>query len=237
MKQILQIICFLIVFLNISNAQQNVSAEDTDIVPIDTPLPDYPLSPTEACFDIDSVQANCTPIYINVNEHFFLNDSCTGQLATAPGEQTNLNPDNAFEVAEQLVNGANEFLHIMSNNTLGLNHQWNAAENGATVTEAQCIPFRYVLKGTRIHCSSAKQNIDTYYSEISNFIINGGFEMNVFITNVDGSANGFSSFNSNYIATEFVTGDYGGNVFNHEMGHALNLSHTFETWENCILNN
>lgn len=102
MKRVLQIILYLVVFLNITYAQQNVSTEDTDIVPIDSPLPDYPLSPTEPCFDIDSVQANCTPIYINVNVHFFLNDSCTGLLSTAPGELTNLNPDNAFEVAEQL---------------------------------------------------------------------------------------------------------------------------------------
>lgn len=120
----------------------------------------------------------------------------------------------------------------MSDNTLGLNHQWNAAENGATVTTAQCIPFRYVLKGTRIHCNSAKQTISNS-SQIFNFIINGGSEMNVFISNVSGSVNGFSSLNSNYIATEFVTGDYGGNVFNHEIGHALNLDHTFGSSDDC----
>lgn len=41
--------------------------------------------------------------------------------------------------------------------------------------------------------------------------------------NVDGAPNGFSSYDVNYIATELVTGNWGAHVFNHEIGHALNL--------------
>jgi hypothetical protein len=71
--------------------------------------PDYPSTATEPCFNIDSVQANCVPIYINVNVHFFLDDNCEGKLATAPYVTANLNPTNAFNIAEQLIQKSNLF--------------------------------------------------------------------------------------------------------------------------------
>ena len=238
MNRLLSTLILLIVLINTGLAQESNAntigdSSDIAILPTGFVLPGYPTSASDPCFDIDSVQTNCIPVYISVNVHFFLNDDCTGMLATASGEVIDLSPENAFNVAEQLVNSANEYFKIMSDNTLGLNYQWNAAENNVPVTEAQCIPFRYVLKGTRIHCKSSKQNIGTYYSHISDFILNNGSEINVFISNIDGSANGFSSVNSNYIATELVTGNWGAHVFNHEIAHALNLYHSFDKYDGC----
>lgn len=139
MSRLLLTLFLLIVLINTGLAQESnastIDSSEIDIIPPGFVLPGYPTSASEPCFDIDSVQANCIQVYINVNVHFFLNDDCTGMLATAPVEVINLSLENAFNVAEQLVNSANEYFKIMSDNTLGLNHQWNAAEQNAPVTD------------------------------------------------------------------------------------------------------
>ncbi|MCC7445245.1 MAG: hypothetical protein IT263_10510 [Saprospiraceae bacterium] len=216
--------------MNSIQAQQNISemiSQEEDVIQPVFPLPDYPTSATNHCFDIDYVQENCITVFINVNVHFFLDDNCEGNIATAPGETADLNPSNAFEIAEQMIDNANIFFQTMSDNPLGMNHQWNTVEHGATSTSAQCIPFRYVLKGTRIHCNSASQTISNI-GKVMNLFENSGSEINIFVGNVPGTANGYSWYNSNYFVTEFVSGDFAAAVFNHEIGHALNLFHSFE---------
>ena len=89
-------------------AQQSISIEN-DIVPSAFVSPEYPTTASDHCFDIEFVQDNCIPVYINVNVHFFLDDNCQGNIATAPGVTGNLNPTNAFEIAEQMINDANAF--------------------------------------------------------------------------------------------------------------------------------
>ncbi len=214
-------------------AQQSISIEN-DIVPSAFVSPEYPTTASDHCFDIEFVQDNCIPVYINVNVHFFLDDNCQGNIATAPGVTGNLNPTNAFEIAEQMINDANAFFEGMSSNSQNLNYQWNTQAHGATATEAQCIPIRYVLSGTRIHCKSSSQDISGV-GEVSSLFANGGSEINVFVGNIPGTANGFSNFNVNWLVSE----NFGPAVFNHEIGHALNLNHTFsdggdgcdDTWD------
>ncbi len=224
MKKIFKILLLMFVFANSLFAQQSIP-EGSDIVPAQL-APDYPTSPSDHCFDIEYVQDNCIPVYINVNVHFFLDDNCQGNIATAPGVNANLNPTNAFEIAEQIINDANAFFEGMSSNSQGLNYQWNTEAHGATTTSSQCIPIRYVLKGTRIHCNTNAQSTGLSFSDFNNSFVNGGTEINIFVSNVNGGANGFTWLNSNGIVTENLSAA----VLNHEVGHSLNLDHTFSNW-------
>lgn len=228
MTKIFKILLMMFVIANSLFAQQSIP-EGSDIVPAQL-APDYPTSPSDHCFDIEYVQDNCIPVYINVNVHFFLDDNCQGSIATAPGVTANLNPTNAFELAEQMIIDANAFFETMSDNPQGLNYQWNTEAHGATPTSSQCIPFRYVLKGTYIHCDTEAQTTTQFLSQGFNdyyqYFTNGGSEVNIFVAHVTTSANGYSSLNYNGIVVE----NFGPGLLNHEMGHALNLEHTFSNW-------
>ncbi len=180
-----------------------------------------PLPPAlDICFDISFVQETCTFVYINVNVHFFLDDNCEGEIATVPGVQGDLSPQNAFQLAEDMIQDANTFLEVMSNNGEG---QWFAAQHDAEVTTPQCVPVRYVLSGVEIHCDTDAQSTGINFSEFNGYITNGTSEVNIFISNVAAGPNGFGSNNSNNIAIE----NFGGGALNHEMGHVLSLGHVF----------
>lgn len=216
---------------NVNYAQQSPLPEedDDDIVEPTYFFPGYPVIASEPCFDIDSVQIKCTPVFINVNIHFFLDDNCEGNIATGNGVSENLNPLNAFKLAEDYINNANAFYETMSNNNQGLDHQWNAEAHGAVPTEAQCIPFRYVLKGVRIHCNSNEQNTNVIFDKFNNFFTNSSSEINIFFSNVSGSANGFSYYNYYGVVVEL----FHLNLLHHEIAHALDVIHPFEIIEDC----
>lgn len=108
MKRILSFSALLFLLTTSVLGQQTIPAEN-DVVAPDYVSPEYPTSASDHCFDIEYVQENCIPVYVNVNVHFFLDDNCQGNIATAPGVTANLNPNNAFEIAEQMVNDANAF--------------------------------------------------------------------------------------------------------------------------------
>ena len=234
MTKIFKILVLMFVLTNSLFAQQSIP-EGNDIVPTNV-SPGYPTSASDHCFDIEYVQENCIPVYINVNIHFFLDDNCQGNIATAPGVPANLNPTNAFELAENFINTSNNFFETMSDNTQSLNYQWNTEAHGATTTTSQCIPIRYVLKGVQIHCNTNAQSTGLSFADFNGSFTNGGSEINIFISNVpplpDGSnPNGFTWLNSNGVVTE----NFDPAVLNHEIGHSLNLEHTFSNWgDGCV---
>jgi hypothetical protein len=178
------------------------------------------------CFNINYVMENCTPIYINVNVHFFLDDNCQGNLAFGAGQGGNLNlsPQNAFDLGEEIVNTANNFITDIADN-----QQWNQEYNGATFSEPQCMPVQYVLNGTYIHCNTDFQNNDNQLA--STYAVNEGNEINIFVSNIDfpGIGTGPNGFATNNIYLE----NFNGGLFNHEMGHVFSLQHTFNGHDNC----
>ncbi len=180
------------------------------------------------CFDVEYIQENCIPIYVNVNVHFFLDDNCEGTLATADYVDENLSAQNAFQLAEDMINDANSFFETMSENINGYNYQWNAEENGVEPTESQCIPIRYVLNGTYIHCDTEAQSAGGL-SDVDQFEVNQDSEMNIFVSNVNDSTNGWGSNSSNQALVE----NFSPGLLNHELAHALSLGHTFWANDGC----
>jgi hypothetical protein len=190
--------------------------------------------PMDYCFDISTVQNDCIPVYVRVNLHFFLDDYCQGELAAADYVTENLLPQNAFSLAENLVDEANTYFEKMSANIQSLNFQWNAIDHGAVATSSQCIPVRYVLAGVKIHCNTDAQNVYTSFTELNPFQINGITEVNVYVTDyISGNGNGFASNSGNDAVVENFTPG----LFNHELGHVFSLLHTFDvdgcddTWD------
>jgi hypothetical protein len=187
------------------------------------------------CFDISQIISECIPVYVRTNIHFFLNDECGGELATAPYVSENLQAYNAFSLAESLIDNANIFFEKMSANLLNLNYQWHSAEHGAPITSNQCIPIRYVLAGVYVHCSTLDQDVTLTegFSSFNDYEINPLSEINVFVSNfITGNGNGFANNVTNQACIENFTPG----LFNHELGHVFSLNHTFvvdlcdDTW-------
>ena len=171
-------------------------------------------------------------IYVRVNIHFFLDDNCEGTVAYGNATTLDLNPENAFALAEQAINDANDFMEDISDN-----EPWNQAENGAEVTGPQCVPVRYVLSGVYVHCSSDAQLITGFgfFDDNPGFFENQNTEINLFISNLDfpifngTSPSGVGINSSNYAYNDNLNPG----LFNHEMGHVFSLGHTFHGNDQC----
>jgi len=225
MKKSLYALIFLTLSIGLVNAQHLCSLPDG----LDGDISESNGLSSDFCFDVDWVQENCIPVYINVNVHFFLDDNCEGTVGAAPSVDENLSASNAFTLAENLINDANDFFETMSENPQGLNHQWNTDEHGAEPTEAQCIPIRYVLDEVYIHCDSDAQNTGVSFSDFNSFEENGSSVMNIYVSNVNGGTNGFASNSSNNAVVE----NFSPGLLNHELAHGFSLGHTFSGGDGC----
>jgi len=220
-----------------------------------------PTTPTD-CFDIDEIMANCTPIYMKVNLHYFLDDNCEGDLAMSNDQQhidaipNGLQPNVAdvYEISEAYITEANFMLEHMSNNypwehpqtgELHMSHHMlGQAEHGITPTDPPCIPIRYTLSGVYVHCDTNIWNgipWDTpqLLSLFTPYEVNPSEEINVFITGVlpnsAGQGGDGSGLASTLDAPEYSTAvveTFGVGLFNHEMAHIFGLDHCFSAQGN-----
>ncbi|NNK89593.1 MAG: T9SS type A sorting domain-containing protein [Saprospiraceae bacterium] len=202
------------------------------------------------CIDINQLIEDCTPVYIRVNVTFFLDDDCRGELAMDNGQTIDASPENAFKIAEDLINSANAFYETVNDNG---NTNWGNEYFLEPPEPAlfQCIPIRYVLSGVSIQCDSEWQSLNSYYNEYEDYLKNETTELNLFITHLDfnpgdedkNGPDGFAEKN----ASLFVIEDLSPGLFNHETGHLFSLNHPFSIgtydcpdvwntsflWENC----
>lgn len=169
------------------------------------------------CFDVDEVFDNCIPIYLRVNIHFFVPDNCEGQAFFADKTEIGqpdeyINQATAYSKAETLINNANTAL---ANNPI----QWQ------TNTGGHCIPFRYVLNGVYMHCSTVGQTQGANFrSALEPFRQNPTSEINIFVSDYAGGVSGEgNAFGGTYLVIDHLEKG----LLNHEMGHLLDLPHTF----------
>ncbi len=134
------------------------------------------------CFTVQTIFDNCTKIWLRVNIHFFLDDNCEGTLDPL-GIET-ISPEQAYEVAESLINSANDRLE---NNR----EQWNQAPWGVPPDQTRyCVPFRYLLSGVYVHCSTTATNTSAFYFSSyfqPNFGVNVTSEYNCYIAEYVGN--------------------------------------------------
>lgn len=161
-------------------------------------------NPENACFNVELVMQNCTPVYVRMNFHFFTDDACTGNI-----QITNASQANAYKVAEQIINDANGAL-------VNNQPQWNG-----TTTEVQCNPIRYVLSGVYVHCKSNAVGGYSTPSLHNTYGVNKTSEINIYIANFPGGGTGIGY--STYASVDWInTGN-----FNHEIGHTFTLGHSW----------
>ena len=184
------------------------------------------------CFDIDEIFERCTPIYLNVVVHMFLDDDCNGPLGMEPGAHPNPTKELAYVLAQKLINNANSFYKKMNQNSNELNHQWGQLTHGAIKTDHQFVPIQYVLCDVLIHCDQdAKENTNVgnypqkfgpYYNATSDVI-------DIFLhNNLTADGGGFGP-----LLACATTETMGAGLLNHEIGHYLDLDHTFSPFEIC----
>ena len=193
-----------------------IKAQPTCIVIHDT-IPDRPEH--HHCFNEQAIYDDCRTVYLKLNIHFFLDDNCEGSILFEDDPFTA--QEEAYDLAERLINEANDML---GNN----NQQWNQAWWGATETQPHCNPIQCLLKGVYIHCDTRAKNqgVNLINSSIGlPFHRNLNTEINVFVASVfgPGGATGVALRPGSLFAIENL--DVGN--FNHELGHALGLIHTF----------
>jgi hypothetical protein len=91
------------------------------------------------------------------------------------------------------------------------------------------VPFRYLLTGVYVHCSTQDQAVSAFISSINN--LNNTYvsfaeqdAINVYITEVIGGPTGAANGQP---GTVFLSENLSTSVFNHEYGHVLGIGHSW----------
>jgi hypothetical protein len=178
----------------------------------------------DPCFGTDTIDA----VYIRVVVHFFIDDECEGDMAAASNVSVDLDPKNTWIIARKMVDDANNHYITMSENPDELNHQWNSQYHGADPSPAHPIPIRYILMDVFIHCDTDAQITHIGPEKFENYLSDHLNCLNIFISDIpyssqcDCDPGGFFNHSPVLIVNEhFASG-----LFNHEVGHFLDLPHT-----------
>lgn len=215
------LLCFFV--HNSLTAQIELPCGNTE--PIDT-SESYPSRPGQPCFDLEDVISNCTPVYLRVNFHLFVDDDCTG--AFDPNHITSaLSQEAAFFEAGQTGNYGIPERMIYEMNQLVINNQPQKLANGQYASSAPCVPLRFVLGDVNLHCNYAFR----FQGSFSNFFISadtsfGQYEkpgINVYYSRPNGGHSGQA-----FLPTAGVLIGYpDASLILHEIGHCMNLNHSF----------
>lgn len=194
--------------------------------------PNNPNGGTDFCFDVDYVLNNCTPIYIRVVVHFFVDDNCQGPILI--GDPWSIlesySVGEVYDIAEQLIDDANSF-----NEAIGRNTEWYGQLSAVSPEDhspQQCNPINFVLDDILIHCDSR------YRTASTNTVVDGAPDIyaiegayNYFIFN--STANSGQASDIGRGSTASVAGTLSPSLFIHESGHSFGLSHTHVFDDGC----
>lgn len=218
--------CAVVVFIILLSTVKGIAQEPCILLDSFPPGPQgLPAAPRSTpCFDPASVMENETPIYIRLRIHLFLDDDCEGSLIVGPGENQNLDPGDAWQIAETLVDDANAFFETIEGQENWANLCYNLPEQ-----YTPHFPVRYILSGVNIHCSSYNANLD---GKIPDLYVDPETEIQVYLGDVTlngGSPNGYTWLHEYRLAIENLSPQ---NI-NHELGHCFGLDHSFEFDDGC----
>jgi hypothetical protein len=164
------------------------------------------------CFDVNEIFSNCTPVYIRINLHFFVNDDCNGKV-----QQMEKNQKDIYKIAEEMIYFANKTFED------------NEIQRRGPDTPAPCVPVRLLLKGIHIHCKSDAMGIyNTKYLD-DEFGVDKGTTFNFYIADTEDGSTGIGYHNLRCGSAIFFNKEKWWTIGNfvHELGHMLTLSHSF----------
>lgn len=181
-----------------------------------------PPSTNPPCFDVEDVIANCTPVYLRVNFHFFVDDDCTGSF-DINNIEANLSQEAAYaESSQPFGHGIAERM-IYEMNQRFINNQPQKLENGTYAPDAPCIPLRFVLGDVQIHCDFSfrtQKSWNEFHQKYGQFAPPG---INVYYSKHASGASGQGQF----YGPGILIGAPDAGLILHEIGHNLSLVHTF----------
>lgn len=189
--------------------------------------PSDPLMEKNHCFTVDVVQQTCTKVWVRVNIHFFLDDNCEGTLDPLGNVEYPI--EDAYQLAESIIEEAN--LQLGDD----LYQQWVQIPlwGITTVKPKQCVPVRYALSGVYIHCDEAARTHNGYYVDWfrNNFAVNTDTEFNAFF--VESTTGTVSGIADGVPGRSMTAETFSRGLFNHEMGHVLDLHHAQWPSDDC----
>ncbi len=174
------------------------------------------------CFDVQEVIANCTPVYVRLNFHLFVNDNCTGSFdvnniaADWPQEGAYAEDNQRFNhgIAERMVYEINQLLE---------NNHPQKLPGGMYATTAPCVPLRFALGAVLVHCDKKfrdQQSWRDYENKYGKYAPPG---INIYYSRHTGGASG----EAETFGPGILIGYPSATLILHEIGHALSLAHTF----------
>jgi hypothetical protein len=176
------------------------------------------VSNTPPCFDVDYVAEKCIPVYVRINLHFFVDESCDGKI-----QQVNRNQSSIYKIAEEMIEAAN---HSFAHNDA----QWQVSD-----PVIPCVPIRLLLKGIYTHCKTNAIGIyNTLYLQ-QQFGINTDSEINFYIASSSDGSTGIGYHNNRCGSAVVFNKETWWSIGNfvHELGHILTLKHSFERFDGC----
>jgi len=180
----------------------------------------------QPCFDLEEIIGYCIPVYLRVNFHLFVNDDCTG--AFDPNHITSALPQEAafYEATQPGNRGIPERMIYEMNQRL-INNQPQKLDNGEYAESAPCVPLRFVLGNVKIHCNYAYRDAGNFGNFFTSAEAAFGQQekdgINVYYVKPDGDYSGAAHPSTSGVLIGYP--DAGLTL--HEIGHALNLNHSF----------
>lgn len=225
----INLILFSILFnLGLQDFESHISSKD--LYESKIPAPTDLSLPGDTCLNVKGIISNCQTLWIKVNIHLYVNDQCEGKLAMSSGVTYDTNLENAYSIAEDIINKSNLFAENISDNKPFQN------ESIKLPPVAQCYPMRFLLKDVHVHCDNQRL---TDKHNWNNQVVNQNDEINVFVTKITNGPNGWTNFKGDYLVSNGLTGA----IIPHEVLHIGNVHHTWEeygiyqledTWQNNV---
>jgi len=183
--------------------------------------------------DVNDIINNCKEVWIGVNIHFFLNQDCEGEISGDKAWCYEYLPDyypgcdfsgyNLHNIAASMISRANAFAENISDNIPFPNEFVKTGQSPANF-QPQCFPLRFLLKGVHVHCVDNTVLSNTFFQSLE---VNPSQELNIFIKDVPGTINGYTSYGIDEIISESLTWA-APSVLWHEFAHTAYVNHPWE---------
>lgn len=181
-----------------------------------SPYADYDSLGHATDIDVTGIFDACEEVYMNVNIHWYLEDSCRGTLDLH--DIQNIDREEVWAISRKMIDDLNSMY-----NSLGVNKQYRR-EQAPEYSEPHCVPLQMVLDDVLIHCKSKPRTTGVSFRKFYDDVVDADQVMNIFMSIVNTSVSGFAGGRGHMVVVEeLLTG-----LLCHELGHNFGLTHPYQ---------